>query len=191
MHERYLGVIGDENKRLGSQVEKVLQMAMIDRKELNLNLKTLNMHELIERAVEKISIQIENKKGDLHLALDAQRNTVIGDETHIMNVILNLLDNAIKYSEDAPNIMIRTQSVRNDFIFSIKDHGVGMNKDALQHIFERFYRVPTGDLHNVKGFGLGLTYVKNIIEELKGKVEVESEPGSGTRFRIKLQIANG
>ncbi|MFY0685941.1 MAG: HAMP domain-containing histidine kinase [Cyclobacteriaceae bacterium] len=188
MREKYLGVIGDENKRLGGQVEKVLQMARIDRNELKMSLKPVKVHELIEAAIEKINLQIEHKNGLLKQHLQADEDIVNGDETHLLNVILNLLDNAIKYSDDAPNIAIRTRSYRKELHLSIKDHGIGMSKDQVRHIFERFYRVSTGNVHNVKGFGLGLSYVKTVIEEHQGSVDVESDQGIGTNFIIKLPL---
>lgn len=191
MRERYLGVIGDENRRLGGQVERVLQMARIDRDEIKLEKEILDIHGLIDTAVNKISLQIESKSGKLNLALNASKYLVEADETHLLNVLLNLLDNSIKYSEGAPNIMIRTENVRDQLVFYVKDHGIGMSKEAIRHIFDKFYRVPTGNLHNVKGFGLGLPYVKRIVEEHGGKIEVDSEPGKGSNFMIKLPIVDG
>ena len=191
MRDRYLTVIGDENRRLGGQVERVLQMARIDREELKLDLEIVDIHDLIETAINKISLQIDHRQGTLNVALNARYSRVNVDDSHMLNVLLNLLDNSLKYSKEAPRIMIRTENIKDQVVLYVKDHGIGMSREAVRHIFEKFYRVPTGNLHNVKGFGLGLPYVKRIIEELNGKIEVDSEPGKGSNFIIKLPIANG
>lgn len=191
MRERYLSVIGDENRRLGGQVERVLQMARIDREELKLDLEVTDIHKLIETAITKISLQVENKNGSVSVALNAKNSIVEVDETHMLNVLLNLLDNAIKYSKDAPRIIVRSENVKNQLVLYVQDHGIGMSREAIRHIFDKFYRVPTGNVHNVKGFGLGLPYVKRIIEGLKGKIEVDSIPGKGSNFMIKLPLADG
>ena len=189
MRQRYVDVIGEENKRLGMQVEKVLQMAMMDKNELKMNIEVLAADEIIQKAYGKMAIQIENRKGSLKLALQAVQHQVKADPVHFLNVILNLLDNAIKYSSDEPNIIVRTQNTPGFLHVSIKDHGIGMSKEAMKNIFQQFYRVPTGNLHDVKGFGLGLSYVKNMVEEFGGKIEVESEINRGTIFTIKIPLA--
>ena len=188
MRERYIGVIGEENKRLGNQVEKVLQMAVIERKELKLNMELTDLHEVIKKAVDKISLQLENRGGKIQMALDAETSTLKLDPNQMMHVLLNLLDNAIKYSEDAPNILIRTQLIKNKIMVSVRDHGIGMSREAQRNIFQSFYRVTTGNLHDVKGFGLGLAFVKSIIEEHKGTIEVDSELGAGTKFTFTIPI---
>ncbi|MFT4736420.1 MAG: two-component system phosphate regulon sensor histidine kinase PhoR [Cyclobacteriaceae bacterium] len=186
MHQRYLQMIGDENQRLGNQVEKVLQMAIVEREELKLELRESDMHEVIREAVSKISLQLESKGGELNLVLDAESANCQIDPTQMIHVLLNLLDNAIKYSEDAPKIIIRTLNSESKLTVSIKDHGIGMSKEAQQNIFQSFYRVSTGNLHDVKGFGLGLSFVKNILEEHQGTISVDSELGSGTKFTFTL-----
>jgi two-component system phosphate regulon sensor histidine kinase PhoR len=186
IRERYIGVIGDENKRLGHQVEKVLQMAIVDRKELKLCFEKADINEVIHRAVAKISLQLESRKGEIQLALDADPSTCDMDTTQMMHVILNLLDNAIKYSEDAPKILVRTLLERDVLKVSVKDHGIGMTREAQKNIFQSFYRVSTGNLHDVKGFGLGLAFVKNIVDEHHGNIEVESEPGKGTKIILTI-----
>ncbi len=190
MRHRYLGMIGEENKRLGSQVERVLQMARIDRNEIKLNKEELDLHSLINDAVEKISLQVEHKRGETKTILNADRSNIYADETHMLNVLLNLLENAIKYSKEAPSIMVRTESFKNYIQLYVKDRGVGMKKEAIKHIFDKFYRVPTGNVHDVKGYGLGLPYVKSIIEEHGGSINVESEPGKGSNFIIKLPLSH-
>ena len=188
MKMKYLGIIADENKRLESQVADVLQMAQLDKNELKLNLVTVDLHAIIQQAVDKISIQMERKLGHLKLALNASRFKFKGDEAYLLGVLLNLLDNALKYSTDAPNIMIRTQNIRGQLICSIKDHGMGMSKEAQRSIFQKFYRVASGNVHNIKGFGLGLAYVKEIITLHHGSIEVESELKKGTNFIVKFPL---
>lgn len=190
IRERYIGVIGDENKRLGNQVEKVLQMAIVDRKELQLNKEPTDLHEVIEKAVSKISLQLENRQGEIQLALEEQPLVCLIDSTQVMHVLLNLLDNSIKYSEDAPKILIRTAKEKNRVTVSVKDHGIGMSKEAQKHIFQSFYRVSTGNLHDVKGFGLGLSFVKNIIDEHHGEIFVESDPGKGTKITFTIPMSH-
>jgi signal transduction histidine kinase len=157
---------------------------------LKLNKEHLDLHELINDAVEKISIQVEHKSGEVKTILNAERSIIFGDETHMLNVMLNLLENAVKYSKEAPSIMVRTESFKNYIQFYVKDRGVGMKKEAIKHIFDKFYRVPTGNVHDVKGYGLGLPYVKSIIEEHGGSISVESEPGKGSNFIIKLPLSH-
>jgi len=188
MKMKYLGIIADENKRLESQVADVLQMAQLDKSELKLNLVTVDLHAIIQQAVDKISIQMERKLGHLKLALKASQFKLKGDEAYLLGVLLNLLDNALKYSKDAPNIMIRTQNIRGQLICSIKDHGMGMSKEAQRSIFQKFYRVASGNVHNIKGFGLGLAYVKEIITLHHGSIEVESELKKGTNFIVKFPL---
>jgi len=187
---KYLKVIGDENKRLGEQVEKVLQIAAIDRKDYNLKEEKLMMNEIVRDAAEHISVQIENRGGRINLVENAAIDNVIGDRTHLTNIVLNLLDNANKYSPDAPNITLRTEHSEDSFNLTVQDKGIGMNKEQQKHIFQKFYRVPTGDRHDVKGFGLGLAYVQNMVEAHGGKIDVDSEPGKGSKFSITLPIAN-
>ena len=188
MKMKYLGIIAGENKRLESQVADVLQMAQLDKNELKLNLVTVDLHAIIQQAVDKISIQMERKLGHLKLALNASQFKFKGDEAYLLGVLLNLLDNALKYSKDAPNIMIRTQNIRGQLICSIKDHGMGMSKEAQRSIFQKFYRVASGNVHNIKGFGLGLAYVKEIITLHHGSIEVESELKKGTNFIVKFPL---
>ena len=188
MKMKYLGIIADENKRLESQVADVLQMAQLDKNELKLNLVTVDLHAIIQQAVDKISIQMERKLGHLKLALNASQFKLKGDEAYLLGVLLNLLDNALKYSNEAPNIMIRTQNIRGQLICSIKDHGMGMSKEAQRSIFQKFYRVASGNVHNIKGFGLGLAYVKEIITLHHGSIEVESELKKGTNFIVKFPL---
>lgn len=187
---KYLKVISEENKRLGEQVEKVLQIAAIDRKDYNLKEEMLMMNEIVRDAAEHISVQIEQRGGRLNLVENAELDHVKGDRTHLTNIVLNLLDNANKYSPDAPNITLRTESSDEQFNLTVHDKGIGMNKEQQKHIFQKFYRVPTGDVHDVKGFGLGLAYVQNMVEAHGGKIDVDSEPGKGSKFSITLPLSN-
>ncbi len=188
LRDKYLHVIGEENRRLGDQVEKVLQIAAIDRRDYNLEEEELNMSEMVREASDHIAMQIEQRGGRLNVIENAKENLIRGDRTHISNIILNLLDNANKYSPDVPNITLRTESDRQQFNFFVHDKGIGMTKDQLKYIFQKFYRVPTGDVHDVKGFGLGLSYVHKIVQAHHGKIHVDSYPKKGSIFSISLPL---
>lgn len=179
---RFANIIKQENKRMNSQVEKVLQMALLDKRDFSLKLTDINLHSVIERAVENISLQVEKKDGIAKAELNATNPVIEGDMTHISNLINNLLDNANKYSPDKPEITVYTRNVTNGVEVTVEDKGVGMNKEARKHIFDKFYRVHTGDLHDVKGFGLGLSYVKAMVTAHKGTIDVTSELGKGSSF---------
>jgi two-component system, OmpR family, phosphate regulon sensor histidine kinase PhoR len=183
---RYLGIINDENKRLGTQVEKVLQTALMDKGEVKMILATVNTHEAIMKVVDNISPQIEMKKGSINLELNATNVEVTADKVHFTNIIFNLLDNAIKYSKDSPEIKLESKNVLGGILISVADKGIGMSNDVQKNIFEKFYRVPTGNLHDVKGFGLGLSYVKKMVEEHHGTIKVHSVLGEGSKFEIFL-----
>jgi len=180
--QRFASIIKQENKRMNSQVEKVLQMALIDKQDFSLNISEINLHEVINSAVENISLQVEKRDGTAKAVLEAENPVVQGDATHISNIINNLLDNANKYSPEAPEITVLTKNVPNGVEVTIQDMGMGMNKEQRKHIFDKFYRVHTGDLHDVKGFGLGLSYVKAMMTAHKGQVDVKSELGKGSSF---------
>ncbi len=183
---RFINIIKQENARMLGQVEKVLQMAQIDKENLELKLVQCNVHELIENAVINAELKIQAKGGTIVTNLDAKNPVIEGDVTHISSIINNLLDNAEKYTPDTPNIMISSRDVKDGVEFSIQDNGIGMNKDALKLIFEKFYRVHTGNIHDVKGFGLGLSYVKAMVDAHHGKVSVKSELGKGSTFSVFL-----
>ena len=144
----------------------------------------------MEDAIEHISLIVEDRGGTIDFHLDANRDTVLVNPTHITSVFVNILDNAVKYSPEAPKIEIYTENIKDFIIVKIKDHGQGMSKQAVKRIFEKFYRENTGDLHNVKGHGLGLAYVKQIIDDHNGQVHVESEKGKGSTFFVKLPLIN-
>lgn len=167
---------------MNSQVERVLQMALIDKKDFQLSVDDLNLHEVIQQAVDNFSLQVEKREGSLLTDLQAQSPVIEGDATHIASIIHNLLDNANKYSPEKPEITISTRDVPMGIEIAITDKGVGISKEARKHIFDKFYRVHTGNIHDVKGFGLGLSYVKAIMTAHKGLVDVKSEPGRGSTF---------
>ena len=186
MFKRYLGIIRDENKRLGSQVEKVLQTAQMERGEVRLNLGTVNVHQIIERVLENISPQIELREGIIDMDLQAENSEIQADEVHLTNIIFNLLDNANKYSPEKPIIKITTGNTEKGLSIKVSDQGIGMTKESIKQIFEKFYRVPTGNVHDVKGFGLGLSYVKKMVEEHNGRINVVSKIGEGSEFEVVL-----
>ena len=183
---RFVKIIKQENKRMNNQVEKVLQMAKLDKNKVNLNLTAVDMHGVIRDAVEYISLQVEPRGGTVSTALSADPCVVEGDQTHLSSLVNNLLDNANKYSPDAPVIEVSTRRVKDGFQFTVRDQGIGMTREARKNIFDRFYRVHTGDRHDVKGFGLGLSYVKTITEVHGGSINVKSEPGKGSSFIITI-----
>ena len=182
----YTRVIKEENKRMNTQVESVLQMAMLEKKDFGLNLQPLDVHDLINQAIQNIAIQIDKRGGKLQARLEAEYSTARVDEIHFLNVMFNLLDNANKYSPDTPEILVSTYNHQQNLFISVKDHGMGMDRETRNRIFEKFFRKSTGNIHNVKGFGLGLSYVKAIVTACGGIIRVESEPGRGSEFIIEL-----
>ncbi|WP_368668070.1 sensor histidine kinase [Aquimarina sp. RZ0] len=185
---RYMVMIREENKRMLAQVENVLRISQLEKNELNIKKERLEMHDIIEDAVTHVSLIVENRDGYIKMHLGALKSTILANDNHMTNVVVNILDNAIKYSEGAPKIDIYTENVKNSIVLKIRDQGVGMSKVAQKKIFEKFFREHTGDLHNVKGHGLGLTYVKRIIDDHHGQIWVESERGKGSTFITKLPL---
>jgi two-component system phosphate regulon sensor histidine kinase PhoR len=180
----YSHIIKEENRRMNSQVEKVLQMAMLDKNQISLSKDDVDMHDIIMRAIENISLLVEEKGGKIISSLHAEHSELTGDEVHLMNVIYNLLDNANKYSGDTPEITVETESDKTGIYITVQDKGIGMSQEHSKMIFEKFYRVPTGNIHNVKGFGLGLAYVKAILDAHNGTIEVTSRLGEGSTFKL-------
>ncbi len=185
---RYLNMIKDENKRMHAQVENVLRISKLEKNELNISKDRVSLHDLIEDAITHVELIVENRQGYIKTALNAGKPSVLANETHFTNVIVNILDNAIKYSPEAPEIEVSTENVGTNILLSIKDHGSGMSKAAAKRVFEKFYREHTGNIHNVKGHGLGLAYVKRIVDDHQGHVSVETEKDKGSTFTIKLPI---
>ena len=186
--KRYLGMIKDENRRMHAQVENVLRISKLEKNELNISKERVKLHDLIKDAVMHIELIVENRNGYVKTHFEAVNSDVLANETHFTNVIVNILDNAVKYSNDEPKIDIYTENVGNSILIKIQDQGNGMSKSVQKRVFEKFYREHTGDVHNVKGHGLGLAYVKRIVDDHQGHVSVESEKGKGSTFIIKLPL---
>ncbi|MDX1327427.1 MAG: HAMP domain-containing sensor histidine kinase [Arenibacter sp.] len=185
---RYLQMIRDENKRMHAQVENVLRISKLEKNQLDISKDRADVHEIIEDAITHVELIVGDRGGYINTHLEAERSEVLASEMHFTNVIVNILDNAIKYSTDAPKIDVFTEIIGNNIIIKIKDQGAGMSKVVLKKVFEKFYREHTGDIHNVKGHGLGLAYVKKIVDDHQGEVYAESEKGKGTTFFIKLPL---
>jgi len=186
LYNTYINIIEEENKRIGSMAEKILQSAIIEKAEMNLNILDIDLSDIITDMVRNVKIQINQKNGSIHFENKASDTYIKGDPVHISNVVNNLIDNAIKYSIEAPEITLTLKENKTCLILEIADCGIGISKGNQKKIFEKLYRVPTGNIHEVKGFGLGLTYVKAIIEKHKGVITLESKIGKGTTFFIHL-----
>jgi two-component system phosphate regulon sensor histidine kinase PhoR len=180
----YTTIIENENKRLKKHVERVLQMARLDKEDIGLKKESINLHEVIQEVVAGMHVTLQEKQGKVDLQLEAHQSLVTADRHHLMNVIYNLLDNAIKYCKESPFIVIRTKQDNKGITMEIKDNGIGVGQEHQKRIFQKFFRVPTGNVHDVKGFGLGLNYVKQIVEAHRGKITLESVVGSGCTFRV-------
>jgi len=183
---KYAKIIKEQNNRLNSQVEKVLQITKIDRKILKLNLETINLDELIAAILPSIQIKVEELEGTLTVEEHAKLPIIKADTLHLTNILNNLLDNAIKYCKDKPHIVIGTNDFGKNLQLTVADQGIGIGKEYQSQVFERFYRVPTGDIHNVKGFGLGLYYVRNICKAHGWKISLDSEANKGTKVIIEI-----
>lgn len=184
--DRYLSMIKEENKRLGILVENVLQSALLDKGNFKLKPTNVDVHDLIIQAMGSVRLAVDKKGGDLMNDLRATKHEILADRTHVQNVIYNLLDNAIKYTPEKPLIQIYTRDAENGIEIVVQDNGLGISRENQKKIFEKLYRVPTGNVHDVKGFGLGLSYVKVIVEKHGGEVWVESELGRGSSFHVRL-----
>lgn len=185
----YLDLIENESKRLEGQVDKVLQIAMIDSGNFSLNKQELDVHDIIHRVVAGMNLIVNKRKGQIKLQLNAISARVMADETHLVNIIYNLVDNALKYTVDVPEILITTRDSEQGIEISIKDNGIGIGEEIQKYIFDKFYRAETGNVHNVKGFGLGLSYVKKIIEAHSGKIALQSKLNQGSEFRLYFPIS--
>lgn len=190
---RFANIIREENRRMNSQVEKVLQMALIEQQNLEMKRTRVDMHEIIRTAVANFALQVESRNGTIRTDLQAANHEVLGDPTHLAAIIHNLLDNANKYSTDNPEVTVLTRSNHRIMEISVEDNGIGIDRESQKHIFDRFYRVHTGNRHDVKGFGLGLSYVKAIMDAHGGSVKVKSEYGKGSTFSLlfPLDVMNG
>lgn len=183
---RLAGIIYDENVRLGNHIERVLSVARLDKKEIQLEYNPVKVHDLILAVVDSMDLQLKKRAAVVKLDLVAANDVILGDELHLSNVIYNLIDNANKYSKEAPEISISTKINSGNLLIEVSDEGIGMSKDETKRIFDQFYRVPTGNLHDVKGFGLGLNYVQDMLNQMNGSIKVNSEKGKGTTFVVSL-----
>lgn len=186
---RLAGIIYDENVRLGNHIERVLHIAKIDRNDLKIDHNKVDLHDLIHAVVDSMSLQLQKKNTNVSMNLKASDSIIMGDELHISNVIFNLLDNANKYSIDNPEINITTLNAGSEIVIKVADNGIGMGREQQKKIFEQFYRIPTGNLHDVKGFGLGLSYVNNMVKRMGGSVNVKSEKDKGSEFELRFPTA--
>jgi two-component system phosphate regulon sensor histidine kinase PhoR len=182
----YAAIIADQNKRLENQIEKVLQVARIEKNKLKLKFEEIDLHHLLTDVAESFNLNVKSLKGHIYLNFNAQNFIVNADKLHLTNMAYNLVDNAVKYRNNEPIISIHTVNHMNDLILEIEDNGIGIEKKYIKKIYDKFFRVPTGNIHNVKGFGIGLNYVKNIVDAHKWKIKVESKPGEGSRFILTM-----
>ncbi len=186
MLSKYLEVIDAENKRLGGQVEKILQLATLDKESLTLKKDLFDLQAVLLKQIDRIRLNIESRDGHIQERLLAKNTYLRGDELHLTNAVFNVLDNAVKYTEDKPVISIQTRNTPSGIIINFSDNGIGLKNEDKDHIFDKFYRVHTGNLHNVKGFGLGLYYSKSIIQAHHGAIRVKSNGNKGCNFEIYL-----
>jgi two-component system, OmpR family, phosphate regulon sensor histidine kinase PhoR len=184
----FSGIIKEENKRMNKHVETILQAALTDRQEVQLNKHPLHVHALLQQVLSNYTLQLQEKNGRIDLQLTAKNDMIEADEVHFRNLISNLVDNAVKYSKESLVLKVSTHSTNKSLVIRVEDNGIGMSKETAKRIFEKFYRAHTGNLHNVKGFGLGLSYVKTIVDAHNGKIKVESTLGKGSSFIIELPI---
>ncbi len=184
----FTGIIKEENIRMNKHVETILQAALLEKQELQLHLVPLSVHEIIQKTIDNFELQLNSQQGHIELFLNAKNDIISGDEVHFSNLVSNLVDNAIKYSKDKAEIKIYTHNTKNYLVLRVEDNGIGMSKESVKRIFEKFYRAHTGNLHNVKGFGLGMSYVKTVVDAHKGKIKVESVFGKGSVFTVEMPL---
>ena len=184
----YISMIKEENKRMNAQVENVLRISKLQKRQLLISKDRYKLHDLIEDAITHVELIVQNRLGYIRTDFKASKSSVLANDSYFTNVIVNILDNAIKYSEGPPKIDIMTENLGNNILMSVKDQGIGISKSAQKRIFEEFYREHTGDVHNVKGHGLGLANVKRIVDNHQGYITFESEKGKGSIFTIKLPL---
>lgn len=184
----FIGIVADENQRMRVLVETILQSAKMSNKNFTINPKEVDINDIVDKVLNSFKLTFANRSGIVEKHLNANPSVIIADELHMTNLIYNLVDNGIKYSNGAPHIEVSTSIDGKHFLLSIKDHGIGISKADQKHIFEKFYRVSTGNVHNVKGFGIGLNYVAQVVRLHHGHISVESEPGHGSTFIVSLPI---
>ncbi|MBG9374786.1 HAMP domain-containing histidine kinase [Panacibacter sp. DH6] len=190
--EYFSGIIKDENKRMSKHVETILQAGLMDRQDIRMNIKSIHVHELIQTVLDNFSLQMQEKGAATTLQLNAKDDNINADEAHFTNLISNLIDNAIKYSKekDPLQLKITTHSTPKFLVIQFEDNGIGMSKETVKRIFEKFYRAHTGNIHNVKGFGLGMSYVKTVVDMHKGRVRVDSTLGKGSTFTLEMPLGD-
>jgi two-component system phosphate regulon sensor histidine kinase PhoR len=186
----FSNIIKEENKRMNKHVESILQASLIERQDLQLDKKAVHVNNIIEQVIENYQLQIKQREGKIILNLDAKNDLIEADENHFGNMISNLIDNAIKYAKENLRIKIRTQNNDKSLKIEIEDNGIGMSKETIRHIFEKFYRAHTGNVHNVKGFGLGMSYVKHVLEAHKGTIKIDSTLGKGSAFMLEFPLSS-
>lgn len=185
----FSGIIKEENRRMNKQVETILQAAQLDKQEVQLNRKTFHTHELLSSAIDNLRLQLEQKSGVLETHFQATKDLVSVDEVHFVNLVSNILDNAVKYSKENLRLRVSTRNTGKLIRIVIEDNGIGMSRETVGRIFEKFYRAHTGNLHNVKGFGLGMSYVKSMVDAMNGKIRVDSTLGKGSTFILDFPLA--
>jgi two-component system phosphate regulon sensor histidine kinase PhoR len=186
----FSSIIKEENQRMNRQVETILKAALMDKQEVNLMLKPTHVHEVIKDIADNFILQLNDKNGKVEMNLDATNDLVDADEVHFPNLINNLVDNSVKYSKEnvPPEIKISTMANGKNMTIRFEDNGIGMSKETVKRIFEKFYRAHTGNVHNVKGFGLGLSYVKTMVDAHGGNIKVDSTPGKGSVFTLEMPL---
>ena len=184
----FIGIVADENQRMRVLVETILQSAKMSNKNFSISLSEVDINPIIKKVMQSFKLTMSNRGGMIETHLDANPSVVMADELHLTNLVYNLVDNGIKYSTGAPHIVIRTALENDYFVLSVQDHGIGIPKADQKHVFEKFYRVSTGDVHNVKGFGIGLNYVAEVVRLHHGHITLDSEPGKGSTFTISLPV---
>jgi two-component system phosphate regulon sensor histidine kinase PhoR len=185
---RYINMIKEENRRMNTQVENVLKISKLENNQLSLTLDDVDIHDVIEETITHLHLVVDDRQGYINTHFKAEKSTIKGDYFHLINVFMNMLDNAIKYSINSPNIDVYTENESKYLIIKVSDKGMGMSKNVQKHIFDKFYREQKGNIHDIKGHGLGLSYVKKMIELHQGKIIVESEKDKGSTFIIKLPL---
>ena len=180
-------MIREENSRMLSQVENILRISQLEKSSNPFDMEKTNIHEVIEDAVEHVKLIVESNKGSINLSFNADNSNILGNSNHLENIIINILDNAVKYSKNKPSILVSTKNIDDNIEICVQDNGIGMDKNTQKMVFEKFYREQNGDIHDIKGHGLGLSYVKKIVDFHKGKIMLESKKGSGTKFYINIK----
>ncbi len=185
----FSGIIKEESKRMNKHVETILQAGLMERQDIKMNMVHINAHDIIKKVADGFNLQLQDKKGKIELLLNAADDMILADEGHFANMINNLVDNAVKYSRENPLVRITTHNTSRSLVMRIDDNGIGMSKETVKRIFEKFYRAHTGNIHNVKGFGLGMSYVKTIVDTMKGKIKVDSTLGKGSTFIVEIPLS--